>query len=82
MTRKNANGSRNDAAARLAARVWTVAATAETAGLNVLTYLTAYLDACGRNAGKPLSGPDLERFLPWTADAADLHAWAQPPRPG
>ena len=27
------------------------------AGLNVLTYLTAYLDACGRNSGKPLSGP-------------------------
>ena len=30
------------------------------AGLNVLTYL----DACGRNSGKPLTGPDLERFLP------------------
>jgi hypothetical protein len=50
---------------RLAARVWTVTATAEMAGLNVLTYLTAYLDACGRNGGKPLAGPDLERFLPW-----------------
>jgi len=23
------------------------------AGLNVTTYLTAYLDACGRNSGKP-----------------------------
>jgi hypothetical protein len=32
------------------------------AGLNVLTYLTAYLDACGRNGGKPLAAPDLERF--------------------
>ena len=56
MTRKNANGSRNEDAARLAARIWTVTATAEMAGLNVLTYLTAYLDACGRNGGKPLSG--------------------------
>ena len=37
------------------------------AGLNVLTYLTAYLDACGRNGGKPLTGPDLDRFLPWNA---------------
>ncbi len=64
MTRKNAYGSRNDDAARLAARTWTVTATAEMAGLNVLTYLTAYLDACGRNGGKPLAGPDLERFLP------------------
>lgn len=52
------------------------------AGLNVLTYLTAYLDACGRNGGKPLSDPDLERFLPWTADPSDLRVWAQPPRPG
>ncbi|HEX6404234.1 MAG TPA: hypothetical protein VF003_13900 [Pseudonocardiaceae bacterium] len=52
------------------------------AGLNVLTYLTAYLDACGRSGGKPLAGPDLERFLPWTADPADLRACAQPPPPG
>ena len=48
VTRKNAYGSRNEDAARLAARIWTVTATAEMAGLNVLTFLTAYLDACGR----------------------------------
>ena len=82
VTRKNAYGSRNDDAARLAARVWTVTATAEMAGLNVLTYLTAYLDACGRNGGRPPSGPDLERFLPWLAAPEDLRAWAQPPAPG
>jgi transposase len=82
VTRKNAYGSRNEDAARLAARIWTVTATAEMAGLNVLTYLTAYLDACGRNGGKPLTGPGLQRFLPWTATPADLHAWAQPPPPG
>jgi len=81
VTRKNAYGSRNDGAARLAARVWTVTATAEMAGLNVLTYLTAYLDACGRNDGKPLSGSDLERFLPWNATPGDLGTWAQPPPP-
>jgi transposase len=79
LTRKNAYGSRTDAAARLAATIWTVTATAERAGLNTLTYLTAYLDACGRNNGKPLTGPDLQRFLPWTASPADLHTWAQPP---
>src|SRR5580692_10126282 len=67
VTRKNAYGSRNEDAARLAARIWTVTATAQMAGLNVLTYLTAYLDECGRNHGKPLTGPDLERFLPWHA---------------
>ena len=82
VTRKNAYGSRNEDAARLAARIWTVTATAEMAGLNVLTYLTTYLDACGRNGGKPLTGPDLERFLPWRAVPGDLRAWAQPPAPG
>ena len=82
VTRKNAYGSRNNDAARLAARIWTVTATAEMAGLNVLTYLTAYLDACGRNRSKPLAGPELDRFLPWAADPADLCAWTQPPRPG
>ena len=82
VTRKNAYGSRNDDAARLAGRIWTVTATAEMAGLNVVTYLIAYLDACGRNSGKPLSGTDLERFLPWNATPADLRAWAHPPPAG
>jgi len=82
VTRKNAYGSRNADAARLAATAWTVTATAEMAGLNVLTYLTAYFDACGRNGGKPLSGPDLQRFLPWLAAPEDLKAWAKPPAPG
>ncbi|MCA1704787.1 MAG: transposase [Actinobacteria bacterium] len=82
LTRKNAYGSRTEDAARLAARVWTITATAEMASLNVLTYLTAYLDACGRNHAKPLTGPDLERFLPWNAAPDDLHTWAQPPPPG
>ena len=82
VTRKNAYGSRNDDAARLAARIWTVTATAEMAGLNPVTYLTAYLDACGRNGGQPLPGPKLGRFLPWKATPADLDAWSQPPRPG
>ncbi len=80
VTRKNAGGSRNGDTARNAAVIWTVTATAQMAALNVLTYLTAYLDACGRNGGKPLTGPDLERFLPWNADPEDLQAWAQPPQ--
>jgi hypothetical protein len=65
--------------ARFAARVWI--ATAEMAGLNVLTYLTAYLDACGRNGGRAPSGQDLERFLPWLAAPENLRTWAQPPPP-
>ena len=81
VTRKNANGSRTDDAARLAAILWTVTATAEQASLNVLTYLTAYLDACGRNGGKPLPArpatiPALERAAPKTCTPGHSH-----PRP-
>jgi transposase len=82
VTRRNAGGSRNEDSARLAAAAWTVTATAQMAGLNVLTYLTAYFDACGRNGRKPPPGPGLERFLPWKASPEDLQAWAQPARPG
>src|SRR6187200_636021 len=64
-----------------AAVTWTVTATAQMAGMNVLTWLTAYLDECGRNGGKPLTGPVLERFLPWNASPGDLDAWATPHRP-
>ena len=55
VTRKNAGGSRNGDTARNAAVIWTVTATAQMAGLNLLTWLTAYLDECGRNAGNPAS---------------------------
>ena len=82
VTRKNAGGSRNGGTARDAAVIWTVTATARLAGLNVLTYLTAYLDECGRNGGKPLAGPALERFLPWNASPEDLRTWAHPPPAG
>jgi transposase len=80
LTRKNAGGSRSEDSARLAAVIWTVTATAQMAGLNVLTWLTAYLDECGRNGGKPLTGSAQQRFLPWNASPGDLHAWATPPR--
>jgi transposase len=82
VTRKNARGSHNGDTARNAAVIWTVTATVRMAGLNELTYLTAYLDECGRNGGKPLSGPALERFLPWNASPEDLRTWAQPPPDG
>ena len=79
VTRKNARGSHNGDTARNAAVIWTVTGTAQMAGLNILTYLTAYLDECGRNRGKPLAGPALERFLPWNASPEDFRTWAQPP---
>jgi transposase len=82
ITRKNARGSHNGDTARNAAVIWTVTATAQMAGLNLLTWLTAYLDECGRNGAKPLAGPALERFLPWNASPDDLQTWAQPPPAG
>lgn len=82
VTRKNARGSHNADTARNAAAIWTVTATAHLASLNVLSYLTAYLDECGRNHGKPLTGAALQRFLPWKASPEDLHTWAQPPPTG
>src|SRR5439155_584908 len=44
VARKNAGGSHNGDTARNAAVIFTVTATAAMAGLNLLTYLTAYLD--------------------------------------
>ena len=50
--------------------------------LDPVTYLTAYLDECGRHGGKPLSGEALARFLPWNASPEDLRTLAQPPPNG
>lgn len=82
VTRKNARGSHSGGSARNAAVIWTVTATIQMAGLNILTWLTAYFEQCGRNGGKPLTGPALERFLPWSATPENLRTWAQPPPPG
>lgn len=77
--RKNFGGSGTRWAAELAARVWTITATTDLAGLNPITYLTAYLDACGAAGGTPLTPTALQRFLPWTANSTDLATWAAPP---
>ncbi len=77
--RKNYNGAGALWSANLASRAWTIITTAQRAGLNPLTYLTAYFDACGTHASKPLEGTDLARFLPWAASEQDLEAWRGPP---
>jgi transposase len=79
VTRKNAYGFRNADAARLAATMWTVTATARMHGLNPVTYLTALLDECGHAGGKPLADGQLDRFLPWNATPDDKAAWTKPP---
>ena len=79
VTRRNTGGSRTSNAARHAATIFTVTATAGLHGLNLLTYLTDYLNACGQAGGTPPTGTDLERFLPWAASPEDLNTWKQPP---
>lgn len=63
--RKNFYGSGSIWSATMAGRAWTVTATAKLFGLNPLSYLSSYLEACGRAGGKALTGEALEVFLPW-----------------
>ena len=63
--RKNYYGSHAEWSAHLAARVWTITATAERHHLEPLEYLTSYLNACADARGKPPAGPALDRSLPW-----------------
>ena len=75
--RKNFYGSGSLSSGALTECVYTVLLTAVKHGLNPLTYLRAYLDACAVNGGN--APTDLDRFLPWKASAADLAAWKLPP---
>jgi transposase len=79
--RKNYYGSGSVVSAELASQVWTITATAQHAGLNPLTYLSAYLDECARAGGTAPTDQTLTRFLPWTANTDDLTAWANGPQP-
>ena len=63
--RKNYYGSHAEWSAHLAARVWTITATAERHHHEPLEYLTSYLNACASAGGKAPEGPALDRFLPW-----------------
>jgi transposase len=63
--RKNYYGSHAKWSAHLAARVWTITATAERHGLEPLTYLTDYLTACAQAGGKPPEDQALDQLLPW-----------------
>lgn len=63
--RKNYYGAHAEWAAHLAARVWTIVATAERNGREPLAFLTGYLNACATAGGKAPAGPALEPFLTW-----------------
>jgi len=69
--RKNYYGSHAEWSAHLAARIWTITATAERHHHEPLTYLTDYLNACATAGGNPPKGPALQRILPWTTDTTN-----------
>lgn len=79
--RKNYYGAHAEWAAHLAARVWTITATAERNGREPLTFLTDYLNACATARGKAPDGPALEPFLTWLPTQPDPTA-ADPPGNG
>jgi transposase len=66
--RKNYDGNHATWSAHLAARVWTITATAERNGREPLAFLTAYLEACATAGGKAPEGPALEEFFAWRGD--------------
>ena len=68
--RKNFNGSGSEGSAELAATMYSLFATMKLWGLNLRTWLRAYLQACADNGNVP---PDaIDAFLPWKMDAKRL----------
>jgi transposase len=68
--RKNFNGSGSKNAAQLAATMYSLFATMKLWGLNLRTWLTAYLQACADNGNAP--PVDINDFVPWQMDAKRL----------
>jgi hypothetical protein len=76
MGRKNYWGSGAVWAGELAERCFSLFATLLLAGLNVRTWLTAYLTACAEAGGR---APALaERWLPWNLSEQQRQVLAQP----
>jgi transposase len=75
--RKNFYGSGARSSGELAAMLWTILATAEMNHLNPIRFLSALLGACAESGGRPLAGPELERFFPWALSGEDAQAWGR-----
>lgn len=68
--RKNFYGSGSEGSAELASTMYSLFATMKRWGLNLRTWLTAYLQACADNGNVPPA--DIGGFLPWQMDAKRL----------
>lgn len=78
--RKNYYGSGAVWSAALTAMLMSLLRTAELWGLNPLTWLTAYLEACAQNGGS--APPDVSRFLPWNMSEEERQLLSAPPGHG
>ena len=76
--RKNFYGHQAAWSGELSALIWSIQNTCELHRLDPLRYLTEYLTACAAKGGKPLEGPELDRFLPWSMSEEQRQAWAAP----
>jgi hypothetical protein len=76
MGRKNYWGSGAVWAGELAERCFSLMATLSLAGLNVRTWLTAYLTACAENGGRVPAF--FEQLLPWNLTPGQQEAFRQP----
>jgi transposase len=70
--RKNFYGSGAQWSGQLAATMYSVLKTVKLWQLNARTWLRAYLQACADNGNR--APPDINAFLPWAMDAAQLAA--------
>ena len=70
VARKNFYGSGSPWSGALAAMMFSLLMTMRLWGINPRTWLTAYLEACAANGGRPPA--NLSAFLPWTMDAERL----------
>ncbi len=68
--RKNFNGSGSEGSAELAATMYSLFASMKLWGLNLRTWLTAYLQACADHGNAPPVA--IDAFLPWMMDAKRL----------
>ena len=80
--RKNFYGSGAGWAARLAAGIWTITATAARHDIEPLALLESYLQECARNGGTAPAGASLDPFLPWTPDGRARRRTASDQRQG
>ena len=74
--RKNFYGSGSQWSGQLAATMFSLLMTMRRWQINPRTWLSAYLQACAEHGDRP--PPNLDAFVPWSMDAAQLRAMRAP----